>query len=236
MNRKWLLVCAGAFIVGSVVCAYCARQAAQGGLEAAPAVYDVGDIGQGETRDIEFQLTNRFPRRVEVKDVQTSCACTKAEVAKRSLAGGEKTVLRAKWSTGASRGKRTTTLTVFFAPEGGGFGQTTLAIEGNVQPDMLYRPESLEFDKTKAAKQSVAFSAGRIECSVKRVWCPHQCFTADFDERSNTVTVAFDPTKWTVEDDQLPLADARILNVETTSPHEPILQIPLMLRRGESNP
>jgi hypothetical protein len=231
MRRMLLLAVAAICISGSVVCAYLSRPQVPATLEAVNSLYDVGEVGQGETKSVEFELVNHFPRNVEIKDVATTCACTVADLAKRVLAPGEKATLKADWRTGASRGKRATDLTILFAPEGKPADRLTLRVQGTVVPDMRYSPERLEFEKGVAATKTVVFTAGRMaDGELKKASCTHHAFSAELAPGSNEVTVTYDPAKWQVEDNNLPPGSIGLLEVATTSPHEPVCRISLIVR------
>ena len=222
-------------LAGSGVCAYFARPVAPPTLEAVQPLDDIGEIGQGETKSVEFELVNHYPRNVEIKDVSTTCSCTNVDLTKHLLAPGEKVALKADWRTGASRGKRTTDLFVLFAPEGGAPGRMTLRVQGTVVPDMLYSPDTLDFEKGTSATKSVVFSPGRMpDGELKKAWCTHHAFAATLAPGSHEVAVSFDFGKWTVDDDNLQPGSVGFLQVETTSPHEPVCRIPLVVRERGS--
>jgi hypothetical protein len=238
MRRIWLLAAAAACIAGSVVCAYLARPAAAPpGLDALRPTCDLGEIGQGETIAVEFELVNHFPRPVQIKDVLATCACTNVDWPKEPLGAGEKGVVKAQWRTGGTRGTRITDIAVLYDREGGGEGRTPLRIQGMVAPDLLYSPEWLDFERGTAATRKVIFRAGRLaNGAAKTARCSHRAFTATLAEGSQEVVVTFDPSKWTVDDDNLAPGSVGQVLVETTSPNEPVSQIPLIVRgRGSSD-
>jgi hypothetical protein len=235
MRRTLLLAVAIVCISGSVVCAYLARPQLPATLEAVNPVFDVGEVGQGETRSVEFELINHFPRNVEIKEVFKSCSCTNVVLAKRTLAPGETVALKGDWQTGASRGKRAVDLTLTFAPEGQLTDRLRLRVEGNVVPDMQYSPEKLEFEKGKPATKIVVFKAGRMaNGELKKASCTHHAFTAALGPESNEVTVTYDPTKWTVDDEGTSFGSIGLLQVETNSPHEEVCHLPLIVREQKT--
>ncbi len=227
MSRLWLLPAALACLVVSGVCAYMARPQAVGSLEATPAAFDAGEVSQGETVPVEFRLTNHYPRSVEITDVSTSCACTDADLKQRKLTPGETAVLKANWRTGASRGARATGLIVAYKPAGKSPERLSLRIQGDVIPDLQVSPERLEFKKGVGGSQTVAISPGRMaDGAATKAWCTHKAFSASL-ESPTRIVVTFDPAKWTTDDDNLPPAGVGELEIETTSPHQPVCRIPL---------
>jgi|SRR5665213_2855346 len=230
MRRTWLIALAAICISGSAVCAYLARPQVPRTLVAVNSLYEVGEVGQGETKTVEFELVNHFSGAVKIEKVDASCACTNVDFPRRALAPGEKVIVKADWRTGTARGKRVTDLTVFFKPEGEPAGQTQLRIQGIVAPDMLYSPEKLEFKKGVPASKAVFFTAGRMtDGELKKASCTHHAFTAALGKATNEVTVTYNPAKWTVDDDNVPLGAIGLLQVETTSPHEPVCYLPLVV-------
>ena len=232
MPRWFLIPVALVCIAGSAVCAYLARPSVSPPtLEAVRPLCDVGEVGQGETKSVEFELVNHSSQPLEIKDVSTTCSCTNVNLAKRVLAPSERVTLTADWRTGASRGKRATDLVVLFTPADGPPDRITLSVQGTVAPDVQYSPDRLDFDQEAAATKTVTFSPGRLAtAAVKKARCTHRAFTATLAEGSNDVAVSFDPAKWEVSDDSLPPGSIGFLEVETTSPHEPICRIPLGVR------
>jgi hypothetical protein len=231
MTRMLLLAVAAICISGSVVCAYLARPQVPATLEAVNSLYEVGEIGQGETKSVEFELVNHFPRNVEIKEVIPTCACTNVELTKKMLAPGEKSVVKANWRTGGTRGPRYTDITVLYTPDGGTQEGILLHIQGTVAPDILYSPERFEFERETPATRSVVFTPGRMAgVNLKKAWCTHRAFSVKFSKESKELVVNFDPSKWTIDDNNLAPGSVGEVMVETSSPNEPVCRIPLIVR------
>ena len=74
-----------------------------------------------------------------------------------------------------------------------------------------------------AAEQTFRLTPGRLRhFLVTGAFCAHRAFKATVNEKEKSVTVAFDPSRWTDGDDYVPT-----LTVVTSSSREPRLMLPL---------
>lgn len=60
----------------------------------------------------EFRFTNTSPGPVEIRDVQTSCGCTTAELPKKVYQAGEQGTLKVVFTPGGRRGEQKKTIVV----------------------------------------------------------------------------------------------------------------------------
>jgi hypothetical protein len=104
MSRKWTLIVAALLLCLSIVCAYLALPCPVEALVAAEPVKQLGELAQGMTVPVEFELVNRCPEAVEVVDIRKSCTCIATELSCLSLAPGERAILKVEWNTGIALG------------------------------------------------------------------------------------------------------------------------------------
>ena len=69
--------------------------------EISPATHDFGEIEFGEIVTKEFTIVNNGETELEIRRVATSCACTTAEVDKRSIEPGGSAVLTVVYDSAA---------------------------------------------------------------------------------------------------------------------------------------
>jgi len=72
-------------------------------LVVAEKIIDLGDVPQGEVRDVEFKLTNEGEAELILKSVRPTCGCTVAQWPKKIEPGG-KGVVAAKLDTAGFKG------------------------------------------------------------------------------------------------------------------------------------
>jgi hypothetical protein len=73
-------------------------------IEITPKFFDFGELEYGKIAEHSFLVKNSGKGILEIKRVATSCACTKAKVAKEILEPGEQTLLFVRYDTGAMSG------------------------------------------------------------------------------------------------------------------------------------
>jgi hypothetical protein len=64
-----------------------------------PYSYDFGRVKQGEVVKHIFVFKNESPKRLNIKDINTSCGCTVSKVEKKNLSAGEATLMEVKFNT-----------------------------------------------------------------------------------------------------------------------------------------
>ncbi len=96
--KKFLILLAAPVLLSLFSCLY--AQGAAGPVLAAQDesryTWDFGKVKKDETLKHAFSLTNDCSETLNVKNVQTSCGCTTAEIKKKVLLPGESTELEVK--------------------------------------------------------------------------------------------------------------------------------------------
>jgi hypothetical protein len=224
MSKPVGLLAAAALLVLSVGLAYLAREPLPEKLLAVQPVLKLGERFQGEVIDAEFVLVNHCKCPVEVLNVVKSCSCTEYKLVKTSLQPGEKTTLKVKWETRASRGDFHTDLTIVYQKAGGEQDASRVRLQADVVPDFRYEPTRLSFDTGKKREQVITFSPGRQpDVQVVRAYCTQRAFQAEKLPDGGAVRVTFDPALWSADVPRVELV------VETTSPNEPLCRVPLFV-------
>jgi hypothetical protein len=224
MSKKIGLLAAAALLLLSAGMAYLAREPIPEKLLAVQPVLKLGERSQGEVIDAEFVLVNHCKCNIEVVNVVKHCSCTEYKLAKTSLQPGEKSTLKVKWETRASRGDFHSDLTVVYQKAEEGQDATRVRLQAEVVPDFRYEPTRLSFDTGKKGEQIVTFSPGRqADVQVVRAYCTQRAFQAEKLADSGAVRVSFDPALWPTEGPRVELV------VETTSPNEPVSRVPLFV-------
>jgi hypothetical protein len=70
-------------------------------------IWDFGIVKEGEVLDHDFEVRNDSQKTLDIKNVMTSCGCTKSSVEKKSLKAGESTPLKIRFDTEGFLGKVT---------------------------------------------------------------------------------------------------------------------------------
>lgn len=232
MSRKWALILAGVSLSLSLACAYLALPSPKvAGLVVTDPVKALGELGQGATVPVEFELVNRHAEPVDIVEVVKSCSCTGTELSQTSLAPGGRANLRVKWGTGAARGPFASEITLVYRRAGRAKNEfTTVRVEAKVIPDVDYKPQRLVFASGKRAKQLLAFSPGRVpKGAAVRASSTHRAFAATVRDGGSRVEVAFDPSQWPEESPQIEVV------VETNSSNERFIKVPVSVV-GRSEP
>ncbi len=68
-------------------------------IEITPSTFDFGEVEYGAIAEHNFKIKNSGRQDLEIKKVATSCACTSAEVGKKTLKPGEETGLNVIYNT-----------------------------------------------------------------------------------------------------------------------------------------
>jgi hypothetical protein len=227
MSKSVGLLAAAVLLLLSGGLAYLARQPIPEKLLAVEPVLKLGERSQGEVIDAEFVLVNHCKCDIEIVNVVKSCSCSAYELAKSSLQSGEKTTLKVKWRTHASRGDFYSDLAIVYDKSDGGRDTSRVRLEADVVPDIRYEPVRLSFETGKKGEQVVAFFPGhQPDVTVVRAYCTHRAFQAQMHADSSGVRVTFDPALWPPDGPRVDLV------VETTSPNEPVCRLPLVVVEG----
>lgn len=222
MSRTMLLVTAAAALAISCVSAYLARPAAPDGLVAVEPVQYLGELTQGATVPAEFQLVNQSWERIEIVDILKGCTCTEAELSKRTLAPGEGTALKVKWSIGGRRGRIASDVSVVSARAGRAPESLQVWLEADILPDYLYEPTQLAFRVGQPATKEVVFSSGQSkDVTLRNAYCTHRAFEVRLRPGMSRVEVSFAPEQWT------PDVSTVDLIIETNNPNEPRCTVPI---------
>lgn len=232
MLRWVFLLLAMVFGAGAAGAAYLAWRGEEArGLIAAEPIYDCGELTQGAKVSHEFVLVNRMGETLTIKEIVKSCACTEARCEPMVLGPGGRCTLRALWDVGGTRGKSQVLLTVIAAMPDESLVASQVVFQGIVEPDIEYAPAKLEFTP-RTEKRVVRFSPGTLpEFALKQVFCTHRAFVARIvPDAPDTVEVTFRPSFWNTD-----LGPGE-LQVETTSKHERLCRIPLVVLRDADGP
>lgn len=113
-------------------------------------VYDFGEMNQGERIDVKFVIRNTGTQPLTIGNISTTCGCTVASVASRTVAPGKSTELTSVFESGVFRGPQTKNIIVQTNdPEK---RQLTLQIKGVVKPSVETFPTSINFGTLKQGK------------------------------------------------------------------------------------
>lgn len=200
------------------------------GLVPDRAVATFADVGQGETVDAEFRLTNRYPVPVEIKGVDPGCGCQAAAVSRQHLRPGEQAVVSVRWRVGAARGPTAKPVWVVHTDAGGQPQRLQLAVRAEVTPDVRCEPAVVRFAPGRAATARVRLSPGRAAAfAVRDVYANHRSVTARHLPGSGEVEVTYTPDA----DGGSPPGPGVLVSVVTDAPNEPTLTVPV--RVGETD-
>lgn len=104
-------------------------------VELEPKVQDLGIVVYGEVARAEFELKNNSTQTVEIKRVSTSCSCTKAEVAEKSLAPQASTMVNVSFDPAVHKDNPDlgdVTRTIFIDTNHPEFSEVTASIKARV--------------------------------------------------------------------------------------------------------
>jgi hypothetical protein len=224
--QRWL------FLVGSVACFFSAWvlmlsawPTPEPDLWTENSVLDIGELFQGQERRVRFELKNNFSQELEILEVIKGCACTESALTRTMLKPGETTFLQVVWRTGQARGRCGVNLGVVFKLSDDSKHHRVFRVEGDVIPDIHREPNVPTFEGTNRETKSVSLTPGRMATfKVKKVHCNHPGFTAMLLAQA-TVEITYDG-KTPVRADGV---EPKLL-IDTDSPHEPQMVVPLKIR------
>lgn len=210
-------------VFGSAVCGYLSLPGPREGFAAVPRTVDFGQVEQRQVLHAKFELVNHYRQALAITHIVQGCSCSAVQLGAKDLGPGQRTTLTASWDTGTSRGARTVHVVVRYTLADGRTGELPLTMQGDVLPDIACQPQEAIFKAGVAAEQTFRLTPGRLRhFLVTGAFCAHRAFKATVNEKEKSVTVAFDPSRWTDGDDYVPT-----LTVVTSSSREPRLMLPL---------
>lgn len=230
MHRFLLLLVAVLSFAGSWLAVWAAWPRNVPELWTNATVVDHGDLFQGQEVHTEFQFENRYSEVLEITDVYKSCGCSEAVFSARVMNPGERASVQVVWKTGRTRGRNSIAVDVFYSVGTSTAQRKSLRIEGNVVPDIVCRPEKLTFDGKKKEVQLATLAAGRMATfSIGKAYCNHPAFKVE-TSGANTIKVVFDGDTPVFADGAAPR-----LIIETSSPNEPQMFVPLEIVRSQGS-
>ncbi len=119
--------------------------------------HDFGNVAKNSKAEYRFEIENPFNEEITIAKAETSCHCTEVSLTKTTLKSREKGELIAKFNTAAFEGFRQATVTVRFAPPF--VGEAQLQVKGNIRPDVVFQPGSIDFgevNRSVAAGTAIA--------------------------------------------------------------------------------
>lgn len=192
-------------------------------LQADEVRFDLGTIGQGESRDHLFALTNRGTCNISIASVQPTCTCTVAEFPFERIEPGRTVPLRLALNAGAARGDKHVDCNVLYLV-GRSLRRLTLTLVATVEPDIVASAESLSFSPS-ARSRDIVLSPGRLSSfKVLDVKCSHPSFRADARRENDDRTIVHVSFQ---DDKRSGSFRQSALLVTTDSANEPLLRIPL---------
>jgi len=130
--------------------------------------HDFGLLARGSKAEFRFGFQNIYVEDVHVSDVQVSCGCTVAQVAKPDLKTYEQGAIVASINTLAFLGKRGATVTITF--DRPFYAQVQVQTSCYIRQDVVFDPGSVQFgsvDQGIKAERSVAVRyAGRNDWRI----------------------------------------------------------------------
>lgn len=129
-----------------------AQSAMAQAISVTPTAIDFGALKPHESRRQEIVVKNTGSAVLKIHDVETTCGCTVAEMAKKELAAGESTTLTVNFDSKEFRGPQTKHVTIFSNdPTNGSYD---LVIKANVKVPLYWDSElrTIGFEITRAGK------------------------------------------------------------------------------------
>lgn len=226
-------------LCGSVVCALMAGHpySAHRDFDILPAlVQDLGEIRQGTSTKLQFELRNRTSESIRIVDIGTSCRCTTSEVSKSAIGLADSSLITLTYKSGQARGPiRIHATVVYQRGDDEQIRSITLQAHGTIDPDYNAKPERLRFEESRAGVCQVELSPRHCSgLKIDKVVCDMRFFTARVVETNDPartkVEVAFDPTEFYAD------AGPAHLAVFTDNKVQPMLLIPLEVELRNETP
>lgn len=188
---------------------------------------DFGQVETGTTVSTRFTVTNRYAEVIEIKKVAGGCSCQSASIDKNRLEPGECATICAEWKIGQVRHRIAESVWVTHtlpASSPQQVGELRLVLQAEAMPEIEYDPEELEFVAGRDTDIAIRLKPGtRDHFKIKRAGFAAPYVEASISELNRVVHVHFDSKllpnlRETVKD---------TLIIETDSPIQPLLQIPV---------
>ena len=113
-------------------------------------IHDFGVMRQGEKIEVTFIIRNTGTQPLTIGNISTTCGCTVASVASRTIAPGKSTELKSVFDAGVFRGPQIKNIVV--QTNDPAKRTLTLQIKGVVKPQVETFPTSINFGTLKQGK------------------------------------------------------------------------------------
>ncbi len=219
---------------------------ARDGLLVSPAVADLGDVEQGEVREITFTLKNISDEPIKQIAFITSCGCAMINTPKSALDPGESTQAIGEFNSLRRRGLGSVNLLLRYDVLGQE-SQRILTVTANVKPFVVFEPTALRLalpDDPSDSRSSglVTFTSAKHRgFQLEELSCWHPAISVreieslgfsasdglDLTPHSIVVEVTLDHQKW----NSVPRDAGKhvLLSVLTNIGTEPRLTIPIIV-------
>ncbi len=174
----------------------------QSPLEVLTPVIDLGQMRQGETRTVDFQLCNRTKGTIRISRIWGHCSCTSHKLTRPELASGESATLTLTYKSGNSRGVTGSLVNVYYYL----VGQEKLLhaecrIKANVQPNVTWSPADITFHIGQSKSCHVVLQASAAEQVVLAdAACTRNGLAVTIDESKDPktahLTILFEAERW----------------------------------------
>lgn len=193
-------------------------------LTAEPQAHTFPDIRQGQVVRAEFRVTNGHTGPVRIDGVDTGCSCQAAEFTPGELPPGRSMAVGITWRMGGKRGRVTDVTWVRYADPAGRLQLLPLVLNAEVIPDVRCEPSRIEFVADRPAVVRVKLSpGGQAAFRVKGVYTGSRSLGATWEAETSEVSVHYTPA-----DDER-LGPGLAVQIETDSPNEPVIKLPVFL-------
>ena len=191
------------------------------GLMVDRPTWDFGTLGQKQSVEATFQITNRDTQPIRIRAVLKDCDCSAVDLPKNQLQPGESVSARVSWDTRERRGRSSTGVRILYAKvsEPVDTRELNLELVAQVKPDFAFRPMSLEFDLDGLSDQSAQLELvpdADPRARIKSVVSTHPAVQVELIS-DRMIRVTFDPATWR----EAAVVTGPPLCLETTSANEP---------------
>ena len=199
----------------------------QPGLSWDPSPGQFGNVGQGAVLDATFEVTNNFQGPVEITEVNTGCSCRSAIVSRKYLGPGERSSVKITWSVGAKRGEVADEVwLVYTTPGAAAPSRAPLRLEANVLPDIRFEPNRVAFRLGQPGTARVKLTPGQMPAFIARGTLTNSTALAAIClHGGQEVEIRYTPGS------ELDAVEGRFVAIDTDSPNEPQLRIPVVIER-----
>jgi hypothetical protein len=190
-------------------------------LSIVPKTIDFGRVYQGVEQG-RAEVVNNSEKSIDIKSVIRGCDCTDVNILKGVLRPKEQRELSFNWNTHGRRGENEVIISVNYSIEGDITNRiASLMIRATVIPDFEISPNTFDFysDRENSCQLFLTPTQNKEVC-IKEIFIGHPAFSSTISPDAKSVTVYFNPKKWT---DDIVTFNARLT---TTSENEPYFFIP----------